>query len=184
MSEEFWIYFEKNTGMIKKISGKKENTSDLLSIPVLYEQVKDIYEGRKNFNNFVVEYSIRQKEYKFCAVEDRVIKTAHFLEIPNNLKNYEILIIQNIKNKCWEIKISRDLKKELKKENIYSKSQISFSITQKGNPHVLYRFIKVDLHSLVNNLVESIPFTNLYEEKEVSVFTSKYFNAYSHKVKK
>ena len=184
MSDEFWVFFEKDTGIIKKISGKKETTKDLSSISVPYEQVKDIYEGKKNFNNFFVEYNVQKKEYTLRVAEEKVITFLKFLEIDNKIKNPEILIIQDIKKKNWEIKIHKQLAKKFQKEKLYSHFYVSFSITKKGNPHILYRFLKIDLYSLVNELHKTIPFDTIHETEEVSLFTSKTFESYTHKVKK
>ena len=184
MSELFCVYFEKNTGLIKKISGKKEKIDNLLSITVPYTQVADIYEGKKSFNNYTVEYDINQRQYKLQLANDLTFHSFKFFEISDTVDKPEITVIQHVKKRYWEIKIDKKLAKTMLKDNFYSRSYLSFSITKKGNPHQLYRCFKIDVYSLVQNLVEVVPFIFDTETKDTSVYTLRQFESYSHKVKK
>lgn len=185
MSEIFWVYYEKFTGNIKRISGKDEIISGLSKISVSYEQIKDIYEGKKSFNDYKVEYNVHQKEYIFQAIDkERIINLKKFIELSNDTINPELSIIQNIGKKMWEIKLDKKIAKKMLKEDFNANTVLPFSVTKKGNPHLLYRFIKLDLYFLVYNKTEKIYFTNDEEFGDVSVYTSKHFDSYLHKVKK
>ena len=56
-----------------------------------------------------------------------------------------------------------------------------FSITAKHDPNILYRSLKVSMSEL--NKIHVIPFEFENEKnKDVSLYTAKYFDSYAHEV--
>lgn len=189
MSEQkFYVYFEKSSGNIRKVSGKQEDTTDdILSVVVTYDQVKDIYEGKKSFNDYVVDYDLKNTKHVL------LLKNADFksydineylYKIPvEEIKSPEVIIVQNLIKKQWEVKLSRKLSNKIKEDGFFSYSKMLFSVTKQDDPNIIYRSFKVSIQDIVNKSSVKIPFTSKHEHELLSVFTTKHFGTYFHKVK-
>lgn len=188
MSEQFYVYFEKSSGQIQRVSGKKyEISDDILSVIVSYDQVKDIYEGRRSFHDYVVDYDLKNHQHVL------LLKTEDFK--PYNINEYlfkiptegmtssEITVVQNITKQCWEVKLKKSIAKKIKEDGFLSYSNMLFSVTKQDDPNIIYRSFKINVQSLVTTSSTKIPFVSKEENEQLSVFTSRHFNTYFHKVK-
>jgi hypothetical protein len=168
------------TGQIEKIARRPDNNLD--SIKVQYEDVKDLLEGKQSIVNYKVEYDFLEKKYVLKSMEqwrsDQLI-TAFIYELPTEKNNnYEICVVQNKTDKCWELKINQEFIDNLHQQNVtFNPVEQQFSITKKYDPNVLYRVLKFK-----NN--NTIPFEMDFEfdNEEVSVYTIRKFSAYVHEV--
>lgn len=186
---EFYIYYEKSSGIIKKISGKKEDIfEDTDILEANYAEVKDIYEGKKSFNDYIVSYDIKLKSFSLI-LKDINIKTfdinEYLFKIPLlDDTNSDLVVVQNFKKMLWEIKINKKIIQSVKENGVSSYSKLFFSITKKDDPNIIYRSFRFNINEILEKHTVTIPFVCYQEELEnVSVFTNKYFDTYSYKVK-
>jgi hypothetical protein len=187
-NQDFYIYFEKSSGNIKKISGKvEETTEDTFLIKVFYDQVKDIYEGRKSFNDYVISYDIKRKEYALI-LKGNAFKNydvnEYLFKVPINIKNSDIKITQNFKKQAWQIKLNRRVAKKIINDGFKSYANLFFSVTKRDDPNIIYRSFKLDIQELIDQSEIIFPFTSNKEITNLlSLYTNKYFDTYSYKVK-
>lgn len=189
MSEQkFYVYFDKSSGSIKKISGKLENiTEETMTVSVLYDQVKDIYEGKKSFNDYIVDYDLKNKQH-VLILKNTDFKTydinEYLFKIPcEEVKSPEVTVIQNIKKKQWEVKLSKKVSNKIKEDGYLSYSKILFSVTKQDDPNIIYRSFKISIQDIVNKSSIKVPFVSDQETDLLSIFTTKHFSSYQHKVK-
>lgn len=183
-----YVYFDQETGKIERIGGKTENT-ELSYITVNPKIVEPIMKGERGLSDFVVEYDINHKklavkELKIPETEDeRSLLTFKEIDHQQKTKKVDVLLQQDFKNKVWRIQLSGKIKESLKNESVYIRSSLFFSITKKNDPNILYRTISSPIGELIKDSV-TFPFKYDFEfdKKEVSVYTSKYFDVYKYEV--
>lgn len=186
-NQDFYVYFEKSSGEIKKISGRLEEcNNDIHFIKVYYEQIKDIYEGKKSFGNYIVRYDIKNKEYSLL-LKGQDFKNYdindHLYKIPMNVKKTDIVVMQNLKKEKWEVKLNRKVTKKIIEDGFKSYSNLLFSVTKKDDPNIIYRSFKISIQDLIDQKSVSILFISKKEiTDDLSVFTNKYFDTYTFKV--
>lgn len=104
-------------------------------------------------------------------------------KVSNTTNEFDLIIRQDNLNRCWKVFLSEDTRKKLIISNYNLNDKIYFSVTQKYNPNVLYRFLEVNLKDLLYNSIEH-PFKYNWEiaNKEVSIYTPKFFDSYIYEV--
>jgi hypothetical protein len=181
-----FVYYDKETGKIQKISNKKVD-SDLEFFEVETETVKDIIVGKKRTEDFIVSYDFAKKSLtvKELAHESELNSIKYKLHDISRSKNdsYDVKISQDLTKKCWRISLSNDTKKQLIESNYNANDKFYFSITQLHNPIILYRSLEVNLRKLLSDSVE-YPFEYSWEsqKEEISIYTPKFFDSYFYEV--
>lgn len=188
VNSDTYVYYDSENGKIEKIGGQSD-PGTLSYITVEHKSVEPILKGEKSLEDFVVDYDMSKqkltiKEIKTPETEDeRSLIT--FKQIPKTqkTKKVDVLLQQDIQNKKWNIDLSDKIKENLRKESVYIRSSLFFSITKKDDPNILYRTISIPIGELVKGAV-SVPFESDEEidKKKISVYTSKYFEIYKHEV--
>lgn len=92
-------------------------------------------------------------------------------------------IIRNCKENVWLFKFDNDIPLLNALDSIdFFEKNLYFSITEKDNPNILYRFIKIKLLDLLQQKRIEIPFKYNWEfaETEISIYTNKHFDNYSY----
>ena len=99
-------------------------------------------------------------------------------------KDIDLQIIQNKIDQQWSISLSKKLKTELKSSNENLNKSLIFGITSKEDPNCLHRLFKINLKDLADKskIAFEYQFDFEFENKEVSIYTSKYFKEYSYRV--
>lgn len=183
------VYYDES-GNIQQIVSNKINTSYNF-IEVDTSEVIDILLGNKATANFLVQYdqTIQQHILSPKLNNNRILKT--------NLRFYEVLkkeithqdleelcIIRNNTNNTWNFELNNSAKTKVLERNDDLNTFLEFSITEKDDPNQLYRFLKIKLRDLVKTSMVTVDFQYQTEinNKEVSIYTSKYFDTYSFKV--
>jgi hypothetical protein len=186
LNEEIYsfVYFDKITGKIEKISCKEEknNDNECQFIKVKYSSVEDLISGKNRLEDYRVLYNSKIKDFEILQLEKNInIKNINnsLLKVNkcvnNNKEVVDLLIQQNNKNKCWNFYINENIN-FLKNVN----DVMFFSITENNDPNILYRTIVFNVNDLVDNFI-SIPY--IYDsEKNTSVFTNKVLDTYIHEV--
>jgi hypothetical protein len=188
VNSQTYVYYDSETGKIEKIGGKSD-PGKFSYITVDHKIVDPILKGEKSLEDFVVDYDMTKqklsvKEIKTPETEDeRSLIT--FKQIPKKQKTrkIDVLIQQDIKNKTWMIELSDNIKENLRKESVYIRSNLFFSITKKDDPNILYRTINVPIGELVKDKIfVSFETNEELDSAGLSVYTSKYFEIYKHEV--
>jgi len=99
-------------------------------------------------------------------------------------RDIDVNVVQNNLLGCWEIYLGRKTKKSLEMINYIGHDILYFSVTAKHDPNVLYRTMEFSLTKLLKNKVEKYPYQHKWErdKEDVSVYTSKFFETYSHEI--
>lgn len=179
------VIFEKDTGKILGISPKKQEEN---SIPVDLEQVKDILEGTDSKRNYRVEYNAKNKQLEFVDLHKESFDGASvndfIYEIPEKeIDDADITVEQDVPNTCWRFTLGKTLKRNLRNKGIRLNNQLSFSITAKHDPNVLYKTISIDFSNVLSQNCVIVPFDSEFETERslISVFTARKFDSYQFK---
>ena len=186
VTQNKFIYYEPDTGNIIKISNKVEDTTHSV-LEIDASSVLDIFTGDKQISQFRVKYDLTLKcksLVEICDSADILSLTDRFFKIPRNIEIVsDITIVQNFKNKEWKITIDNSLLHMIHTE-VFNHKKILLSITSENDPNIVHRTLNIDLNELLTAQSLSYPFQ--YESEKhynnVSIYTPKYFNTYSHEV--
>lgn len=99
-------------------------------------------------------------------------------------KDYDVIVKQDTVAKCWKIIINPYIKRFLVTSGYSSKEILYFSVTSKYDPNILYRSLEVTVGDLLSEATSVISFKYDVESSasDVSIYTAKYFEHYSHEV--
>ena len=99
-------------------------------------------------------------------------------------RDIDVNVVQNNLIGCWEIYLGRKTKKSLEMINYIGHDMLYFSVTAKHDPNVLYRTMDFSLTKLLANKVQRYPYQYKWENDrtDVSVYTAKFFETYSHEI--
>lgn len=99
-------------------------------------------------------------------------------------KEYDIIVQQDTYAKCWKIVLNPYTKKFLITSEYSPKERLYFSVTSKYDPNILYRSLEFTVGDLLSDTTSIIPFKYDIESNasDVSIYTAKYFEYYSHEV--
>lgn len=185
---ESYVYYNKDTGKIHKISSSNVPDNDYEIIKLSNEEVRPILTGEKRTEEFIIKYDISAKqvilkEIKYDDSNDIASTMCYCIPV-NNKTAPDIIICQDTVNKVWKIIINSTIKKVLTSTTINTDYILYFSITSKNDPNILYRSLEFTVSNLVNTDGLTIPFKYDIEGSfdDVSIYTSKYFDSYSHEV--
>lgn len=184
-----YVYFYPENGKIIKISSKQEDLEGNHSIFVDYEDVREIQEGIRSLDDYLVTYSpLKNKlvvtnqleQVKIPNVRDRLYK------IPYNNPNADITIAY--RRGIWTVAFIEEkrLSEEAIKHNFNFNLVMHFSVTEKNDPNILYNLCKVTYQSLMSE--KEVDITDQINENidpnNVSIYTAKYFNSYNFEVER
>lgn len=98
--------------------------------------------------------------------------------------NFDINIVQNNIKGVWEVYLSDQMIRSLDRINYFAEDILYFSVTAKYDPNILYRTIEFSLRELLNERCQLYPYRYDWEfnKDDVSVYTSKFFDSYSHEI--
>jgi len=183
-SDVMYVQFEQETGEIVGISPRP--SANHHDIEVELEEVVAILEGRERKKNYRVEYEPRKKKLALVNQHEKQFDGASVRDFIYELPEVEqddvdICVYQDTANSCWKILLGNSLQKNLKKQGLRLNKQLSFSVTAKHDPNILYKTLFVDFSQIVRDNYAVIPFDMEFEEKnsDISVFTAKMFDSYS-----
>lgn len=187
MSEKImFVSFEKDTGKILSISNEKTDDANIIEVPL--SDVVTLIEGKESFKDYAVEYNAKTKSLdfvnKFEHVLDHYSVNDFIYEMPeDDCEDPDIMLIQDVPNTCWKIKIGDDLRKNLRAKGVKLNQGMLFSITAKGDPNVLYKTLSAHFGTVVNDNYFIVPFSMPFEEEheQISVYTSRRFDTYQFK---
>jgi hypothetical protein len=107
VSNESYVYYDADTGKIVKISNRKTADSEYSVLEVSHDQVKDILEGRRNTNDFIVTYdlSVKQlalKEVTYETEIESVSSLLHRLKITHDFYDPENPVKERVYEEIYD----------------------------------------------------------------------------------
>lgn len=173
-----FIHFNPESGDILSITNVLPKF-DYIEVDIA--DVELIHTGKESVHKYTVMFNEEKKVYQLqkknvINVFQKTINDIIY-EIPKSDVRNEITVIQDVENSCWKFLISAQLEAELKTTNSYTDYEIYFSVTEYGNPNILYKQLTINLEQLLKNHYQILPFTSDFEKNDtlLSVFTNKQF---------
>lgn len=184
-----YVYYDPDSGFIHAISSNKQEDIQFPFIEVLKEDVRPIQLGTVCIKNVRVKYNIDEKKFKLEQQKENLELfdvSDEICEFENDLDNADIIVVQDIKNTCWKILIDKTVRSVLLANMIEKKVFLTFSVTEKDNPNILFKILRVPMLDLLQQGYIILPYTENFEKENVnlSLYTSKKFASYSYKVSK
>lgn len=181
---KYFVYFDMDTGEIKSITNKKDPNNEIyFEIPT--QEVEDFLIGTRNLTKHKVIFDVKEQRYQIVSKNESLVVYADDLifKIPT-LQGAQILITQDIKNKKWIVAVSDIIRSNMESIGARLEENMFFSITEKGNPNILYNHFYVSIREVIEKSVIEIPFSSQEEHvnNKVSVYTNRKFDRYTHEV--
>lgn len=182
---ERYAVFNPATGELLSLPNTKPTEGSFIS--VAEDDIKGILDGSESMNFYYVHYFKRANMYELRQRSNHDIDS-YFVndlihEIPTEADNPDITVTKNVKDTCWKITIGGDLEMNILAQKIsLTKTQISFSVTKKDDPNILYKTLKFSFDELINGKYVVLPFLDKFEfdNETVSVYTIKKFDSYKY----
>lgn len=177
----WYCHYDKKTGSVLAIKNHTNDSDDFFEIT--NNVAAEFNSGKEHIINYFVVWNKQEKKYKLEKKDSAKIENLknNFVEITCSHDDAEIHIIKDFQNKIWKICVTEDLYKQYDKIESVASDYLYFSITSKGDPHLLYRTLIVNIKDLLDNTV-IIPFDNNdFLNKNYSIYTNKKFDSYTIK---
>ena len=135
-------------------------------------------------DNTKKDYHVFDKEFEL--IPQNILKNGEKILLGTKLyqvqrdKDFDIIITQDRADKMWHINLNPSTLTYFNMTNYDHDDELYFSITSKHDPNILYRSLKLPISILAEQLV--MPFESDSENKDVSIYTAKYFDSYAHEV--
>lgn len=127
-------------------------------------------------------YMDSNNNLNFCKLSDLkngdLILNYNKLYTYHNNHNADLFILKD-KN-YYVFKLNEKNKDKIKKYNLYNNTKINFSITKKHDPNILFRLISFSIHDLLEDFIVNYQYDFEFENKPISIYTTKYFDSYSY----
>ena len=94
----------------------------------------------------------------------------------------DIIVIQNKKTRQWSVRLSNSTRKFLQNSSYNAQDKMFFSITAKYDPNILYRNLEFTLSDILLKTRVYDFEHDIEDTDEVSVYTTKFFDTYTHEV--
>ena len=186
-SKTSYVYFDRQTGEINKITNTKQEADKCTILDTPYDEVCDIINGKHRFDEYKVVYDFNKSKYnlhKKNEIVNSISITDTIYEIPTDFDqtNIDILVIQDNNSKRWKITITESGLIKLKQDVMYIADSLNFSITENGDPNILYEAFEIQLSTFKKSKSIEKTFQYDYSNLKVtpSVYTIKLFSNYGH----
>jgi len=187
MSNELaYIIFDKENGKISSITNELLENENFIQVPL--GDVLHLKKGQESFANYHVQYNPKTKELELQSKHeyalDAITVKDFIYEIPeNDTEDADVQIVQDIPNTCWKVMLGNSLKENIKKKGINLNVNFLFSITDKGDPNVLYKTLSVHVGKTLSDNYCIVPFDMPFESTSdsISIYTSRRFDTYQFK---
>jgi hypothetical protein len=178
------VYFDADTGMVTSITHKDlPNKKTYFNVPV--QEVEDFLSGTRNLTKHKVVFDVREQRYKIVSIQESIIVYADDLIFKlSKIADPQIIVEQRLKENTWRIYASQDIKSSMKDVGSRMEETMFFSITEKGNPNILYNHYYVSVRDIMDKDFIEFEFTSQDEHTagKVSVYTNRKFDRYTHEV--
>jgi hypothetical protein len=182
------VFFNIDTGDIVSIN--LPSTSDEFLncnfFDIEYDEISDIAAYPDQLIRRKVVYSTKTTSYVIQKKEvlEFNTKVSNSIYKIEPLENAQVIIVHNIKNKRWEVKLNTALTELIKDKEVMRRDVLFFSVTTKDNPNILYRTFVCRASDVITNGLVTFDFK--YNEEvnkdKISVYTKRTFESYSYEV--
>jgi len=175
-----YVHFD-NNGSITKIARQPDENND--SIKIEYDKVKGLIQGKESLIDYKVEYDFLEKRHVLKHIktwQQDQLKDAFMLEVVND-ENPDVTILQDKKQKVWQLVFSKDIQDALDSQSLQIDPTLQYySVTKKYDPNILYRLLKFKKQD--DKYV--VPFENEFEldNLDLSIYTARKFSSYAYEV--
>lgn len=181
---KYFVYFDMDTGEIASITNKKDPNNEIyFEMPT--QEVEDFLIGTRNLTKHKVIFDVKEQRYQIVSKNESLVVYADDLifKIPT-LQGAQILVTQDIKNKKWIVAVSDIIRTNMESIGARLEEHMFFSVTEKGNPNILYNHFYISIREVIEKSFIEIPFTSQeeYVNNKVSVYTNRKFDRYTHEV--
>ena len=181
---KYFVYFDIESGQIISITNKKQDNNDVyFEVPI--QEVEDFLIGTRNLTKHRVIFDVKEQRYQIVSDQESIIVYADDLifRIQQN-QAAQVIVDQDLINKKWKIYASDEIKESMASIGARLEEVMFFSITEHGNPNILYNYFYVSMKDIVEEPFVEFPFVSQEEEnsKEISVYTNRKFDRYTHEV--
>lgn len=182
--QKYRVYFDLETGKIEAITNKEiEGKTTFFETPI--RDVEDFVLGNKNLTKHKVVFNVKDQEYNIIHDQESIIVYADDLifEIKTAI-NPQIIITQDIKNLQWKVTTDQSIRTQMQDVHTRLEEVMYFSITENGNPNILYNHFYINIKDIIQLGTVVFPFTSQIEEDRdnISVYTNRKFDRYTHEV--
>jgi hypothetical protein len=184
---ERYAVFNPDTGEVLSVPNYKPDDGSYIEVD--FKEVEGILLGNEQLSHYRVEFSKSKKVYE---LKSRLIDEIDsynvndlIYELPTRkTKNADLTITQNTKDTCWKISIGGNLKSNLLSQKLSLNNKLSFSVTRKDDPNILYKTLKFDFTEFQDGKYLIIPFDQDFEfqGEPVSIYTMKKLDKYYYEV--
>lgn len=186
-SKMSYVYFDRQTGEIVKITNLKQEANKYNILDVPYDEVCDIIDGNRRFDEYKVVYDFNKSKYNLHK-KNEIVNSIGIIdkiyEIPTDYDqtNIDILVTQDNSRKRWKVTITESGLIKLKQDIIYIADSLNFAITENGDPNILYEAFEIQLSTFKKSKSIEKIFQYDYSNLKVtpSVYTIKLFSNYGH----
>ena len=178
------VYFDVESGAILSITNR-ELGKDLGSFIVPVQEVEDFLAGTRNMTKHRVVFNVKEQQYQIVSNQENIIVSADDLIFRlTKLDDAQIIIQQCLTEKRWKIFASAETRKNMQEIGARLEEILFFSITEYGNPNILYNHYYVSIRDIIENDFVEFDFTSQEETvlNQISVYTNRKFDKYSHEV--
>ena len=180
-----FVYYKKDTGDIFGISPVRPSDPQISFLEVPIESVYNILTGKELKSLYTIQYNPKEKKMEMVLKNQNTFQgntVNDFIhEILPTDREADITLIHDIPNTCWKIQVGKELLKSIRQNGLTLNNNLLFSVTEKGDPNILYRTLFVDFRRATTDNYYIIPFKMDFEtsDTEYSVYTSKVFDTYN-----
>jgi len=173
-----YIVFDKeNLVPLYATDTKPDNRLSVINVST--EFVKQIFLGNDLLIKYIIQYNDITNKFDL-VIKDNKSQNYDFKEFLIDIisydKNPELNITQDLKEKQWILELNGNKLERFFDENVLLKDFIFFSVTEKNNPNILYRLLKINLTQFLKTKYLIIPFIyNTEQTVNISIFAKKNF---------
>jgi len=178
------VYFDDETGNILSITNREQSQFKNHFV-VAIQEVEDFLLGTRNMLKHRVVFNVKEQRYQIVSNQDAIIVYADDLIFRlTTVPDAQIVVQQCLVDKKWKIFANDFTKESMKDVGARLEEVLFFSITEHGNPNIMYNHYYVSIKDLIEQDAVEFEFTSQEEHDpaQVSVYTNRKFNKYSHEV--
>jgi len=162
-----YVCFNQKTGEIYSIGPSIEEGYQYIEVED--EDIEPIKSYKEKMTDYRVVYNRKEKMFvlkKLSTVSDEIA----FRKLKKLQKNstYDVLLEIDKANKLCYISTDYELLDTINQKNVDFSKDISFSITEKNNPHVLYDLVHFNIGENIKHPISELENFSVYTDSDVA----------------
>lgn len=181
---KYFVYFNMDTGQILSITNKKDPNNEVyFEVPT--QDVEDFLLGTRNLTHHKVVFDVKEQKYQIVNNKETLVVYADDLIFKiSSIQAAQITVQQDIVNKKWKLFASEEVTAQMKDVGARLEEVMFFSVTEYGNPNLLYNHFYVSIRDIIEKEYIEFDFKSQEEhaKEKISVYTNRKFDRYTHEV--